>query len=342
MKMKSKALFNDRWLMIVGILITGIVFPIIFGMRPANPDFYQWMMISISVTAVSWGISRQFGMLLWKKFPWNKKPLVHMAIVLAYIFLFTAAIIGLVYLVNLLVEGKTVNYWEEHQRFHLIILFVFIFSVTIHEAVYLFFLWKKELTRSADLEKENMQSKFEALKNHMNPHFLFNSMGTLSSLINSDQQKATQYVNEFSKIYRYFLQVNSNEVVTLAEELDFLYSYIFLQKIRYGEGFVFNSRIDRKFYNSYVLPLTLQLLVENALKHNSTMQGEPLLIDISVDEESQIIVVKNNLQPRRIESTTKTGLKNLEERYSSFVGKTIVYPKSKSEFIVEIPIISNE
>jgi two-component system, LytTR family, sensor kinase len=342
LKVGSEQLFNDRWIMIIGVMITGIVFPIIFGMRPSEPKFYPWILSSVIMTFIFWGISRQFGILLWKKFPWDKKPLVHILIVLAYILLFTAAIIVIIYFVNLVAEGRSENYWESHRRFHLAILFVFILSVTVHEAIYLFFLWKKELTRSADLEKENIRSKFEALKNHVNPHFLFNSLGTLSSLINTDQEKATQYVNEFSKIYRYFLEVNSNDVVTLEEEFDFINSYIFLQQIRYGEGFSFANKIDVAYFKTYILPLTLQLLVENALKHNTTMPGSPLHIDVYVDEKKQNFFVQNNLQPRKVENTTKTGLINLELRYLNFVGKAIKYRKDESNFIVEIPIISNE
>jgi two-component system, LytTR family, sensor kinase len=342
MRAGSEQLFNDRWIMIIGVLITGIAFPLFFGMRPSDPKFYPWIIVSVIMTFCFWGISRQFGMLLWKKFPWDKNPLVHISIVLAYIFLFTSVIIVIVYYANLLGDGKTENYWESHKRFNLAILFVFILSVTVHEAIYLFFLWKKELTHSADLEKENIRSKFEALKNHVNPHFLFNSLGTLSSLINTDQEKATQYVNEFSKIYRYFLEVNSNDFVTLEEEIDFITSYIFLQKIRIGDGFSFTNRIDSAYSKTYILPLTLQLLVENALKHNATMPGSPLHIEVFVDEEKHHFVIQNNLQLRKVENTTKTGLTNLELRYQNFVGKAINYRKDENYFIVEIPIIWNE
>lgn len=338
---RREELFNDRWLMIVGVLLAGIGFPILFGIKSSDSTFYSVLITSVLVTAISWWLSRRFGLILWQKFPWSKNPMKHIFIVLAYIFIFTAAIIGMVFVINLIVDGRTENYWQSHQRFHLIILLVFIFSVLIHEAVYLFFLWKKELTRSANLEKENIQSKFEALKNHVNPHFLFNSLGTLSSLINSDQEKATQYVNEFSKIYRYFLEVNSNNVVTLAEELAFIDSYVFLQKIRFGNGFVFANHIDGKFYASYVLPLTLQLLIENALKHNTTDESNPLHIELLTDSDKEVLVVKNNLQLRGVENSTGTGLKNLEQRYLSFVGKSVVYCKTDCEFIVEIPLITN-
>jgi hypothetical protein len=328
--------------MIIGVLITGIAFPIIFWNKSIDPQSLKWIFISIVLTLFSWGISRQFGIFLWKKFPWDKNPLIHLAFVLAYILFFTTVIILMVYCINLLVDGKKENYWESHKGFHLTILFVFIFSVTVHEAIYLFFLWKKELTRSADLEKENIRSKFEALKNHVNPHFLFNSLGTLASLINTDQEKATQYVNEFSKIYRYFLEVNSNDFVTVEEEIDFIDSYIFLQQIRYGEGFSFTNKIDTTYFKSFILPLTLQLLVENALKHNIIAPKSPLHIEAFVDEKKQNFVIQNNLQPRKVENTTKTGLINLEQRYLNFVGKAIKYRKDDQYFIVEIPIITNE
>ncbi len=341
-KKHSLELFNDRWIMLIGVIITGITFPLIFGMRDDNPEFFKWILISVVITFLSWGITRWVGTYLWKKIPWNKNPLLHIASVLAYIVFFTAVIICMIYLLNLLVEGKQVNYWKSHWGFHLAILIVFVFSVTVHEAIYLFFLWKKELTRSADLEKENIRSKFEALKNHVNPHFLFNSLGTLTSLINTDQNKATQYVNEFSKIYRYFLEVNNNDLITIGEEIDFSDSYIFLQQIRYGEGFTFKNNIDKKYYPSFILPLTLQLLIENALKHNAMSTGSPMQIDVFVDEKRQVLVVKNNLQPRKVEDTTKTGLVNLEQRYLNFVGKNISFRQNDSSFIVEVPILTNE
>ncbi|HPS12895.1 MAG TPA: histidine kinase [Prolixibacteraceae bacterium] len=342
LKVGNDELFNDRWIMVIGCLVTGTVFPIIFGMRPTDPKFFPWIFASVAMTFLFWGTSRQFGVLLWKKYPWDKNPLIHIVSVLAYIIIFTVAIIFFIYLINLFSNGNMDNYWQAHKGFHMAILFVFIFSVTVHEAIYLFFLWKRELTRSADLEKENIRSKFEALKNHVNPHFLFNSLGTLSSLINTDQEKATRYVNEFSKIYRYFLEVNSNDLVTIEEETEFIHSYIFLQQIRYGEGFSFENRIGPRYSKTYILPLSLQLLIENALKHNTTVPGSPLKIEIYVDEEKQSIVVKNNLQPRKVENTPKTGLKNLEQRYLNFTGKPIAYRKDDSFFIVEIPIISNE
>lgn len=341
-KTKPKHLFNDQWIMIIGALVLGIIFPLLFGMRPLNPEFLKWIILSITISFTAWGGSRKFGQLLWSKFPWDRNPLIHIGIVIVYIFVFTGLIILLIFVVNFFVEGKIQNYWKMHSMLHLLILMVFIFSVMVHEAIYLFFMWKRELTRSADLEKENIRSKFDALKNHVNPHFLFNSLGTLSSLINTDRGKAIKYVNEFSKIYRYFLEVNSTDFVTLKEELNFINSYIFLQKIRHGEGFTFENNIDNKYYSSYILPLTMQLLVENALKHNSIDMDSPLNIKLTIDEMRSKLVIQNNLQLRTQENSIQSGLNNLEQRYLNFVGEAIYYKKDDRFFTVEIPLISNE
>jgi LytS/YehU family sensor histidine kinase len=222
---------------------------------------------------------------------------------------------------------------------------VFIVTTIIqltHEAIFLFFKWKQELTRASDLERENLRSKFDALKNHVNPHFLFNSMGTLASLIRTDPVKAEKYVAEFSGIYRYLLEVNSNDLITLGEELSFIDSYMFLQQIRFGDGFIYNNAVDSRRYSSYILPLTLELLVENALKHNKTGSASPLKIDVYVDDLKDRLIVRNTFQPRNNPETTGTGLKNLEQRYLSYLDKTIEYYHDLFYFYAEIPMIQEE
>ncbi|MBN1927471.1 MAG: histidine kinase [Prolixibacteraceae bacterium] len=340
--MKQEKIFNDKWIGIIGIPFVGFAFPFLFGMRPGNPMFWGWILISTGITFFSWIGTRQFGILLWNKFPWEKKPFLHIITVIAYIVFFTAAFIIVVYFINRIIKGETENYWQNNKTLNLAILLVFVFIVIIHELAYLFFSWKKEITRSANLEKEHMQAKFEALKNQVNPHFLFNSLGTLSSLINSDQNKAVQYVNEFSKIYRYILDVNNTDFVNLSEETDFINSYIFLQHIRYGEGFRFENHINKSLHSSYILPLTLQLLIENALKHNTLSVKSPLIIEAFSNEQEELIIVRNNRQLRNVENSPGLGLKNLEQRYRNFTGKSIKHYFSEEHFVVEIPIIKGE
>ena len=340
--MGSYKLFSDKWLRIVGIPLIGIAFPLLFGQRPGDRDFFLWIIISVVITFLSWVASRQFIIAIWNKFPWEKNPFIHIIADLAFIFFSALVIIVFVFIVNLVFFGSSSDYWESQKDIHFAIVIVIFITVTIHEAIFLFFLWKRALTRAADLEKEAVKAKFEALKNHINPHFLFNSLGTLNSLINTNPDKATQYVNEFSKIYRYFLEVNNQDIVTLREEIDFIYSYIFLQKIRHGEGFTFSNRIGRQYYKSFILPLTLQLLIENALKHNSTGPDSILNIEVFVADKGEELIVRNNLQPRKTGETPKIGLANLKKRYESFTGRPIRYMSDRQYFTVYIPIISQQ
>jgi two-component system, LytTR family, sensor kinase len=338
MQHKEK-LFSDTWILIIGIPLIGIAFPFFFGLRFSDPDFYRWMVISISSTLFSWLGTRLIVSFIWQRFPWEKNPLIHILLGLALIeisTLFTTALISALRWEFFLNEPPS---WSSMRELHNGILIAVTFLVLLHEAIHLFFKWKHELTRVADLEKENLRSKFDALKNHINPHFLFNSLGTLSSLIRTDPVKAEEYVNEFSRIYRYFLEVNSNDLVTVGEELDFINSYVFLQQIRFGDGFRFQNKIDPAFNSSFILPLTLELLVENALKHNTIQIVSPLHIEVFADKDRDLLIVRNNYQPRQKGETTGTGLINLEQRYMNFLGTTIRYSHDGSYFTVEIPMI---
>ncbi len=332
--------YSEIWLMIIGIPVIGIMFPFFLGLRFGDVNFYRWILISVSTTLFSWLSTRMMVMLLWGRFTWEKNPFIHILyeIGLYVIFGFLSfAFTAVLYIIIFKPQGHV---WMNLRYIRNGILILYAMILLVYEILHLFFKWKKELTHAADLEKENMRSKLDALKNHMNPHFLFNSLGTLSSLIRTEPGKAEQYVNEFSGIYRYFLEVNNNEMVTVAEELEFVRSYVFLQQIRFGDGFSYVSRVHERWSAALILPLTLQVLVENALKHNTTMPASPLLIEIFTDDENEMLVVQNNCQSRGQVESTGTGLQNLEQRYQTFLGKSIRVEKNDHFFRVEIPLIS--
>jgi sensor histidine kinase YesM len=335
-------IFSDKWILIIGIPVIGISFPFILGLKFGDPKFYGWITISFVTTLVSWLGTRQTASFLWERFPWETDPFWHIIVGLVMLCFYSFLTIGLIYLLSKFFFHPGPGYWKAMKPIRTGVLILISIILLLHEAIHLFFKWKKELTRAADLEKENMQSKFEALKNHLNPHFLFNSLGTLSSLIRSDPEKAEKYVNEFSSIYRYFIEVNNNDLVTVEEELKFINSYVFLQHIRFGEGFQYHNGVEKKIRGAYLLPLTLQLLVENALKHNTTMPSNPLRVEIFTDGSGEQLVVRNNYQPRTKAETTRTGLKNLELRYSSYLGKNIRYALEDNFFVVEIPLLYAE
>jgi sensor histidine kinase YesM len=338
---KKDKLFSDTWILIIGIPLVGISFPFIFGLRWGDARFFSWIFISALTTLVSWLATRFTISLIWRKFPWETDPFLHIVVGILLLGIFGTLTAGMVFLLNIIFFGAGHEYWHAMRPIRIGTFLAIGIITLIHETIHLFYKWKKELTHAADLEKENLRSKFDALKNHVNPHFLFNSLGTLTALIRTDPLKAERYVGEFSNIYRYFLEVNNNDLVTVEEELTFIDSYLFLQQIRFGDGFTCKNQVSENARKAFMLPLTLELLVENALKHNTTLPSSPLCIEI-FDAPGNTLVVRNNYQPRPPADTLRSGLQNLEQRYVSFLGKSIRQAQDDGYFIVEIPMIPPE
>ncbi|MDR2058237.1 MAG: histidine kinase [Dysgonamonadaceae bacterium] len=188
------------------------------------------------------------------------------------------------------------------------------------------------------LQAEYMKTRFMALKNQVDPHFLFNSLNTLSSLIQTDADKAQEYVQQLSYVFRYTLQ--NKEIITLEEELKFTLAYCHLMQIRYGDNLQFIQNTDEKYYSYFIVPLSLQILVENAIKHNVVSNRQPLAITFSTSEKATI-KISNPVQPKKdAESGESIGLSNLAERYRLLWSKEIAIRNAGGIFEVEIPLIA--
>ncbi len=211
-------------------------------------------------------------------------------------------------------------------------------AVSIYEGITIFGHWKKALMETEQLKREKAESQYLALKNQVNPHFLFNSLNSLSSLIRFSPDKAVEFVDKFSKIYRYVLEMSDKMVVELREELDFLQSYYFLQKIRFGNNLEINININAEKLNYFVLPLSIQILIENAIKHNEISSDHPLKITVS--DEQDFLVISNNLQQKiNKENTTGLGLANLTERYKHLTDLEPVFFVKEEKYTAKIPLI---
>ena len=195
---------------------------------------------------------------------------------------------------------------------------------------------------SSDLENSHSQlieSRFEILKNQINPHFLFNSLNTLSSLIFIDREQAATFVRDLSKVYRFILETREKERIALNEELKILEAYIYLVQTRFKESLQINLDGTSSYKDKEIAPLCLQMLIENAIKHNVTSKGKPLIINIFLESENYI-VVENNLQPKStIEFSSKIGLKNITNRYSYLSKMPVIIEETKEKFIVKIPLL---
>jgi two-component system LytT family sensor kinase len=198
---------------------------------------------------------------------------------------------------------------------------------------------QKLVVNSEKLEKENISARFIALKNQISPHFLFNNLSVLSSLVENHPEKSSEFIQQLSGAYRYILQQAELHQISLKDEIEFLGTYTFLLKTRFKEKMVMDVNLPGEDLRRYsVIPLTLQLLVENAVKHNMMSMAVPLTISIFI--EGQTLVVSNPLQPRTLsEPTTGLGLKNIVNRYKLLQGKQVVIQKTDNQFVVKIPLI---
>jgi len=198
--------------------------------------------------------------------------------------------------------------------------------------------WKDSLIVAERLEKEKSQVQFDNLKNQLNPHFLFNSLTSLNGLIFENQGLASQFLQHLSKVYRYVLQNKDKNFVPLQTELDFIENYVFLLRTRFQQALVIKFDITEAGRERAIVPVTLQTLIENALKHNVADVERPLVIDVLTIGD--YLLVSNNLQLRnRVETSNKQGLENLKSLYSFLTKKPVMVEQTDDRFAVKIPLL---
>ncbi|MCD4768959.1 MAG: histidine kinase [Bacteroidales bacterium] len=223
----------------------------------------------------------------------------------------------------------------------LMIMFIDLMVISSYYSTYLTKYWKKAIENNEELKRENLLAKYEVLKNKVNPHFLFNSLNTLSSVIERKPELGSDFVKKLSDIYRYVLEQSDKELVSLDTEMKFVEDYIFLSKIRFGDALTFHSAIPENT-NIKVVPLGLQTLVENVIKHNIISDDMPLQIDVGIEDD--FIVLKNNIQKKNIIIPDRKphGLENLKKRYAYHTDSLIGITESDELFLVRLPIIKTK
>ena len=217
----------------------------------------------------------------------------------------------------------------------------FIISCLVTSSCYIIYLIRRQQLVSIENEQllaENLRNQYEVLKNQLNPHMLFNSLNTLQSLVRENQSKAQDYIQELSRVLRYTLQSNDSQSVTLREEMDFASAYIFLLKMRFENNLQFDIQINKTLENYLLPPMAVQVLIENAVKHNEISNRKPLTIHITTDNEGYLSV-SNAIQPKWTATPgTGIGLANLAKRYRLLFKQDIQITEDK-EFTIHIPLI---
>ena len=341
---QTPASLNDIGFRVVLIPFFGIAIPLLTRLTE-HPFNSHWQLkasflYTILLAYLIWEGNRYLLFTLRSYFDWFNKPFKKILTLLLAISFYTIplSMVMLIGWFHLFSEGKVE--WNKVYLFTSIIMICVIFVTHVYETVFLVKESENEMLKSAQLEKAKAEAQLEALKNQIDPHFIFNSLNTLSHLIDADPLKARKFNDTLADVYRYILQNKSRDLVLLKEELMFVKDYFTLLQIRFGIAVQMDIGIPQNMLETYVLPpISIQTLVENAIKHNEFSEKKPVLISVFIEKEN--IHVKNNLnRVVRDQSSPGTGLQNLSERYQLLTSQQIVVSEESGSFSVAIPALS--
>jgi len=332
-----------RWL---SIFILGAIFrfslDIIFSLLYRNYLLFQPFesyLFTIIFTFLVFETIFFLNRFIRKRIGWNNNPykqlLIQWVSDLGIAFFYTFVLRWIFVLI--FIQFTYVNLFDE------IVILVFVLLITTAIIVgdlsmFLLRKWRFSLAELERFKKENAEFRFEFLQAQVNPHFLFNSLNTLSSLVYENKEKAASFIRELSDVYRYILENRDREVIKLDEELEMLKSYVYLIQLRFEQNLNISFDITPNRKGLLIAPLTLQMLVENATKHNVISRKNPL--NIHIFTENNYIIVRNNLQKKELKKyTSKLGLKNIRNRYDYLTDRKLEMIENTNEYIVKVPLI---
>ena len=305
-------------------------------------EFFELdLLFIIAIVLIIWQGNEAIDNLLNTKYPWieNTKKRLIIQSVLSFVYT-SITLFSLMYLLHQLRfgDGRILNR-KMIEIFPPAILFTFAL-LAVKIGIEFFNSLKNSLLEVEKYKTESANAQLENLKNQLNPHFLFNNLSVLTSLVYKNQDKAADFINELAKVYRYVLDTKNAELVPLQEELDFINHYIYLQKIRFEDSILFEIKIEDSKKSAYLLPMCLQMLVENTIQHNETSQANPLKVLIYTQNNS--LIIENPILLRsNVADSTKMGLKNIEQRYSFFTDEKVIVSNNGEVFKVILPLIQS-
>ncbi|MDJ1468453.1 sensor histidine kinase [Xanthocytophaga flava] len=338
----EKVIIDDmkyRW---VGVPLIGLVMHFFShdtrGVSWLSIDFLQGWLTACSFTFLYWVGNAWIWKKLTHKFPHYSQTRKRLLLLALYSLLYSIIVPGILDVILMYFTDLSCTY-DSFMGSCLVGLIPTFLCLLIYESVFFFESWKANVKKTEASARENVQSQLETLKNQLDPHFLFNSLNTLASLIDDENAPAQEYLERLADVYRYVLVSREKNTVTLEEEMNFLDAYIYLNKVRFRENLKVEKKISSNAYQQQVAPLSIQMLVENAIKHNIVSKDKPLTIKIS-QEDGNYLAIENNVQEKiTFEKSTKVGLQNIINRYSLLTDKQVNIHKSPDLFTVRIPLL---
>jgi len=330
---------KEKYVRLAGIPILGFIMMLIMDHAPEEQSLLAQYLVSLLYTAVYWNGAFLIFMLYRKIFPGIRQTIKRLSLTILTLvaFIFAAGVVVRLVMGDMSFQDLSDMSMIFNHKLAALVAAIFVGS--IYESAFFFEKWKDTIKQNEALKNQQIRTQFEVLQNQMSPHFLFNSLNTLTTLIAENQDTAIEFTEKLSEVYRYILQNKEKELIPLAEELSFSKSYIYLLQMRYPENLQVSIDINEQAFEKHIAPLTIQMLVENCIKHNIISRSQPLEIQIYAQNENSIII-KNNLQKKKVlEKSTKTGLENIRKRHKYLGNREIDVIITHSSFLVAVPLI---
>jgi len=331
--------FSVRFFVLFAILILGVS-AVLYWQQPRAIFYFTsgWLII---IALLLWVGNRQLTIRLDKVMPWSRygnwRFFIQLMLGLTY----------LLFLVNTIYYGIKVSLTDDPPTSEQLIVMnvwgasIFIPIFSLYFSLHFLRHWRESELAVEKNQKDRIRAQLDSLKNHLDPHFLFNNLNILSSLVDKDTQAAKVFIEKFAEVYRALLNTKADDLIPLSDELEFIQAYMYLMRVRFENYILFNVSVGGNTKQKMVPPLTLQMLIENAIKHNLITEERPLHIEIT--EQPNYLSVRNTLfAPKNQSAPEGTGLKNIQQRYAHFTDLPVTVEKTEHYFDVHIPLLDLE
>jgi len=325
--------------LIIGVIVFAVLY-VFFWIGTINKhNFIYYFGFSMAYSTAGYLLNKYLAVYLNTVISWDKNPLKRLFHGVLWAFIITILMfLVLNYIQYAILAGYSIEDYINKMSFSQFRLPIYISTVLLL-AFYSFYFYKElqELKlKEAKLQTENTKAKYNALKDQIDPHFLFNNLNVLYSIIDENPKNAKRFVKNLSMIYRYILEQKDADLISLESEIDFAKKYLELLKFRFEDSLTYS--IDIKISDKKIVPLASQILLENAIKHNKITDDQPLFIKIY--SQSNYLIIENNFNPKNVETeSTKLGLKGISGRCKHVVNKEIVIENNFEKYLVKVPII---
>jgi len=332
MKFLKANVVTMLWLCVAGFVMSWFIWR---GCCTTIPSLIWIMIFTATLWIALWLGNAYVAEALSQFYSWHKEPVKRLIIGLVGMTVYTiGAVNGIVYFFRYVVGFDVGDNLSTTFTSTIIITLIITMFMTGREFL---INWRQAAVDAEASKRASINAQYESLKNQVNPHFLFNSLNALTNLVYQDQDQAAKFIKQLSEVYRYVLDTRDKEVVPLEDELKFLESYLFLQQIRFGDKLKIENNL--RAVKGLVAPIALQMLVENAIKHNIISEENPLTIRLYQAQNSLVVentVCKKNTLP---EESSGIGLTNIQKRYEFISDKKVEVLEKDGKFIVSLPLI---